>query len=210
MSPRHRASFVTPELRRGRSRSMASVTTTSPPARGALTDRTLIRAGAAFALVAGTLRLPASVIDPDTSGAASEALYSAIDVSLLFALVTAFVAVPSSRSRLGTGGFAIAAVGTGLLIGPEPTDATVDPYALGASAVTIGFAVLALAWRHDRTMSAPTQRAFLATLALGLASTLHDAGFIAAGIVFSLALLGLGRDLRRICASADRISRGGS
>jgi hypothetical protein len=184
MSPWNRASIVIP--------------------RPALTDRTLIRAGAAFALAAGTLRLPTSFIDPDTSGAAIEALYYAIDISLLFAVITAFVAIPSSRTRLGTAGFAMAAIGAGLLIGPEPTDASVEYYAIGATAITIGFAVLAIAWGHSRTVTPLTRRAFLATVAIGLASGLHDAVFVATGVVFSLGLLGLGRALHRIGTPVDR------
>lgn len=171
------------------------LTTWSPSAPA---DRALIRSGAAFAIAAGTLRLPSGVIDPDSSGAAIEALYYAIDVSVLFAVITAFIAVPSSRGLLGTIGFAIAAVGTGLLIGPEPIGASVEYYAIGAAAVTIGFALLSLAWRHGTAIAATTRRAFLATVAIGLASGLHHVAFVMAGIIFSLALLSLGRDLDRI------------
>jgi hypothetical protein len=168
-----------------------------------LTDRTLIRIGAAFALAAGTLRLPASFIDPDSDGAAIDALYYAIDISLLFAVITAYVAIASSRTRLGSLGFAIAAAGAGLLIGPEPTDASVDYYAIGASAVTIGFATLAIAWKHTPLVSPPTRTAFLATPAIGIVAGLHDAAFVAAGVVFSFALFALARDLRRRSVLAE-------
>jgi hypothetical protein len=183
---------------------MTTDITTRPPAQALLADRTLIRSGAAFALTAGALRLPSSFIDPDTSGIAIETLYYAIDVSLLFAAITAFAAIPSSRTRPGTVGFAVAAVGTGLLIGPEPTDANIEYYAVGATAVTIGFAFLAIAWRHSPTVTPTTRRAFLATVAAGAASGLHDAVFITAGIAFSVALLSLGRDLHRIGTPPER------
>jgi hypothetical protein len=163
----------------------------------ALDDRTLIRAGAAFAFAAGALRLPSGLIDPDTTGAAIEALYYAIDVSLLFTAITAFVAIAASRTRLGTVGFAIAAIGAGLLIGPEPTDASVEYYTIGATAVTVGFAALAIAWRRSPSVDPTTRRAFLATPAIGILAGLHDVAFVVAGAVFSLALVALARDLRR-------------
>jgi hypothetical protein len=163
-----------------------------------LSDRALFRAGAVLTLAAATLRLPASLVDPDASGTAIEILYYAIDISLLFAAITAFVAIDSSRTVLGTAGFAIAAIGAGLLIGPEPTDASVEYYTIGATAAAIGFAVLAVAWRRTPTITPATRRAFLASVAIGAAAGLHDAALTAAGIVFSLALLGLARDLHRI------------
>lgn len=166
----------------------------APPA--PLTDSFVIRIGAAFALAAGALRLPASLLDPDTTSAAIETLYYAIDVSLLFAVITAYVAIAESRTRLGTLGFAIAAIGTGLLIGPEPPDASVDYYALGATAVTIGFAALAIGWKHSPVVRPTTRRAFLATLALGVAAGFHDAVLLATGVGFSLALFSLASDLR--------------
>ena len=183
---------------------MTTDTTSRAPAPTTLTDRALIRAGAAFALAAGSLRLATSFVDPDAGGAVIETIYDAIDISLLFAAITAFVAIPASRTGLGTVGFAVAAVGTGLLIGPEPTDASVEYYAVGATAVTIGFAALAIAWRHSETVTPTTRHAFLATVAVGLASGLHDAVFVAAGVVFSVALLGLGRDLHRIGMGATQ------
>jgi len=184
---------------------MTTDLTTRAPSPRALADRTLIRIGAAFALAAGALRLPSSFIDPDASGGAIDALYYAIDISMLFAAVTAFVAIPSSRTWLGTVGFAVAAIGTGLLIGPEPTDTDIEYYAIGATAVTMGFALLAVAWRHSRAVTPTTRRAFLATVAIGLASGVHDLFFAAAGVAFSVALLALASDLRRKVRVDDRV-----
>lgn len=180
-------------------------TRTSSPA--VLADRTLIRIGAGFATAAGALRLPSSFIDPDASGAAIDALYYAIDISMLFAAITAFVALPTSRTRLGTVGFTIAAIGTGLLIGPEPTDTDIEYYAIGAAAVTIGFALLSIAWRHCSAVTPNTRRAFLATVAVGIASGVHHIVFAAAGILFSLALLSLGRDLHRLGTATTPVSQ---
>lgn len=165
-----------------------------------VSDQTLIRFGAAFTAAAGALRLPASFIGPDAHGVAIETLYYAIDISLLFAIMTAYVAIAASRTRLGSLGFAIAAVGTGILIGPEPAGSGIDHYAIGATALAIGFAALAIAWRRSPSVSSTTRTAFLATLAIGIAAGVHDAIFLAAGLVFSFALFGLALDLR--CASS--------
>lgn len=160
-----------------------------------IADRSLVVAGGVLAVVAGLLRLPASAIDPDATGAAVESLYFAIDVCLLFTLVTAFVAVPSSRSRTGTVGFVVGAVGTGLLIGPEPAADGIDVYAIGATAVTLGFALLALAWRQSTVIAPRTRAAFLATLAVGLVASASPIAFAVAGLLFSLGLIDLGRAL---------------
>lgn len=177
--------------------------TTRTPSPAVLTDRTLIRIGAGFATAAGALRLPSSFIDPDASSAAIDALYDAIDISLLFAAITAFGAVPTSRTRLGTAGFTIAVIGTGLLIGPEPTETDIEYYAIGATAVTVGFALLAIAWRHSSAVSSSTRRAFVITVAIGLASGVNDLFFFAAGLTFAVGLLALAHDLRRMVRFGD-------
>ncbi|MCU0259905.1 MAG: hypothetical protein MUE78_02700 [Ilumatobacteraceae bacterium] len=158
-------------------------------------ERTLVRVGAICSMVAGTLRLATSFVDPDADGAVISATYDVIDIGLMVAVITAFVAIPESRTRLGTVGFAIGAIGCGLLIGPEPAEGSIDHYALGAAAVTIGFAALAVAWKHSAIVTASTRRAFLATLAVGAVSGLHHAAFVTAGLAFALGLLGLGRCL---------------
>ena len=188
---------------------MTADLTTRTPTPAVLADRTLIRIGAGFATAAGALRLPSSFIDPDAdaSGAAIDALYYAIDISMLFAAITAFVALPTSRTRLGTIGFTIASIGTGLLIGPEPTDTDIEYYAIGATAAAIGFALLSIAWRHSSAVTSTTRRAFLATVAIGIASGLHHVVFITAGITFSLALLSLGRDLSHASTTSRTSSR---
>lgn len=158
-------------------------------------DRTLVRVGATCTIVAGALRLATSFVDPDVEGGVISAVYDVIDIGLLFAAITAFVAIPESRTRLGTLGFAIAAIGAGLLIGPAPSEDSVDHYALGATVVTLGFAALAIAWHRSELVTPATRAAFLATLVVGAASGLHPVVFVVAGLAFALGLLQLGRCL---------------
>jgi len=163
-----------------------------------ISDDTLIGIGAAIALLAAALRFLASFIPADTTGAPVEALYFVIDVCLLLGLVALFWGDPAGRTRIGTTGFVVAAIGCGLLIGPEPTNSDIDLYAAGATGVTLGYALLATAWRHSEVVPRWVRLGFLASLALGAASpALGAIGLTVTGLVFSASLAGAAVAVRR-------------
>lgn len=149
--------------------------------------RTVIRLGAVAAMMAGVLRAGTSFNAYSTSGVEIEALYLAIDLLLLFAIVAVYAYVRERSGWMGLVGFILALAGTGSIVGPDGTLGGVDMYVAGATTLSIGLTVLSVgAWRA--ALPRPV-------CALWIGSTLIGVGGIAAqgpGIWFTLAGLAFG------------------
>lgn len=150
---------------------------------------TLYRIGAATAVVAGVLRVVASFVPGGTS-LGHELFYGVIDVGLLVALITIYLARAHLIGWAGLTLFGAASIGVASLVGPGPdlTAHGIDHHRAAAfvGLTMFGAAVVLVRARTLTTSAAcwlvaPFPALAPDPLGLTIAGTLFGAGFVVAG-----------------------------
>ena len=139
-------------------------------------------------MMAGVLRAGTSFNAYSTSGVEIEALYLAIDLLLLFAIVAVYAYVRERSGWMGLVGFILALAGTGSIVGPDGTLGGVDMYVAGATTLSIGLTVLSVGAWGGAALPRPV-------CALWIGSTLIGVGGYVAqgpGVWYTLAGLAFG------------------
>jgi len=159
----------------------------------------LFRLAGLAAILAGGARIVTAF--PWTNDAvAREALYDAIDMLLLFAVMGIYFSRKDQLGALGFTSFAVAIAALSFIGGPDADPFGFSTYEQGAYALAIAMVGLSLAWWRggQRPLWAPACW-FLSVIAAGvldmLPSPLPSYGFTAAGILFGLGFLLAGVDL---------------
>jgi len=152
------------------------------------------------AIVGGALRIASAFIPWTPDVAWLEALYFAIDTSLLFGLMGAYFA---HRVRLGVLGlvtFAIAATGIASIVGPDTTAFGIDTYQAGVAVISVGLSLLGVVMLFRRAGRPIAPLCWVASTAAGVGGGAighADLGFLAGGLLFGLGFVAAGLDLLR-------------
>ncbi|MBX9731051.1 MAG: hypothetical protein K2X59_06970 [Sphingomonas sp.] len=142
---------------------------------------TLIRLGAAAALMGGGLRIAAAFI-PYVSGSAwLEAFYTVIDACLLIGLIGIYLSVSDRVGRLGLAGFIIAAIGQGSIIGPDATQFGIDFYLAGSLVLLAGLTLLAVDMLGAGVMRPAAALWLFAVSLAGASAVVGETAVLAAG-----------------------------
>ncbi len=144
------------------------------------------RIGAASAILAGGLRVAASIIPYDPRSVALQGLYALIDVGLLIGLMAVHQHVQANLGRLGHGAFLLAVAGLASIVGPDSRQFGVDWYLVGAGVFLFALSGLAVSLLRARVLRWPAA-CWLAALPAGLLATASPLALAASG-----ALLGVG------------------
>ena len=154
----------------------------------------LLKFGAAFGLIGGTLRVIAVFIPYTPETAWLEALYAIIDLGFLFGLVAAYLSTADTLRLPGLVGFVIALSGVASIVGPDAQMFGVDFYWAGSSVFVTGLAILSADLLRARQHSVAASF-WLASTLVGIASAVSvlpfafeiagaalGCGFIASGL----------------------------
>jgi hypothetical protein len=151
----------------------------------------MARLGAASAILAGGLRMAASVIPYDGRSLALQGFYALIDLGLLFGLLAVRDHASARLGGMGQGACLIALGGLASIVGPDSTQFGVDWYLAGAGVFLAGLGGLAISLLRAGVLvaAAVTWLAALAAgvlaaaspLALAVSGALLGAGFLLAG-----------------------------
>lgn len=163
----------------------------------------LLRLGVYAALVGGGLRLISSFIPWVEDSGPLESFYFVIDVALLFGLFAIYLARADRLGLLGLMGFAIAAVGQAMIIGPDHAPFGIDVYYVGSLTIVVGLTLLAVDMLRVRAYPVWVAAAWIAVpfVGLGLNLTLtltlvdpspYGWGYFLGGILFSLGFIAAG------------------
>jgi len=172
-----------------------------------MSTHSLVRAGAAAAIAAGVLRAASSFVAGAGSETQRQALYVVIDFLLLLGVIAAFAQNHRSIGRWGTGGFLVAVAGI-LLVRSSRAIPGVDLYPAGALTVAIGCMMFsAVLWRRANG-SPVVPLLFAVSVATGLAGQATDRAqlFVASGVIFGVAMIGVGG---QILSTIERPRRAG-
>jgi hypothetical protein len=164
----------------------------------------LVRAGAAAAITAGMLRAAASFIGNVGSETERQTLYFVIDFFLLLSLIAAFAQNHRLVGRWGAGGFFAAVAGI-LLVRSSRAVPGVDLYPAGALTVAIGCVMLSAVWWRRANGSPVVPLLFAVSVATGLAGQAAGRAelFVASGVIFGAAMIGVGRQILVTMSSRD-------
>ncbi len=106
--------------------------------------KALIHVGGVCALVGGTLRVGSAFIPYAADSAPLEALYAAIDITLLFALIAVYLANADAVGGWGLAFFIVALAALASIVGPDTTAFGVDFYQIGAAVFALALAGLSI------------------------------------------------------------------
>lgn len=156
-----------------------------------MTPQNLIRMGAAAAVLGGGLRIAAAFIPYTPQSPPLEALYAAIDLSLLLGLTAVYARESGTLGWPGLAAFLAAFAGLASIVGPDATMLGVDWYQAGATVAAIGMAGFGFVSLLERRSILPALcwisvpvLAVLAPLALAVpaAGVMFGLGFVIAGL----------------------------
>jgi hypothetical protein len=156
---------------------------------------TLIRAAGRAAVLAGVLRAAASFVSGG-SELQRQALYLLIDLLLVLSVFASYARHHEATGRTGAAGFVTAVVGI-LLVRSSRAFPGVDLYPAGALLVAVGWVVLTAAWWRTANGVAWVPALFALSIAAGVAGQFAPALFVASGVIFGAAMIGVGREMLR-------------
>jgi hypothetical protein len=157
---------------------------------------TLLRGGGGAAILAGVLRAAGSFVSGG-SEVERQSLYFIIDLLLLLGVFTAYAQNHEALGRWGATGFLTAVAGV-LLVRSSSAVPGVDLYPAGALSVAIGWVLLSLDWWKKAHGASFVPVLFVLSLMTGLASQIGSrsaALFVASGVIFGAAMVGVGRQV---------------
>ena len=154
---------------------------------------TFVRGGGAAAILAGVLRAAASFAWG--SEVERQVLYLIVDLLLLLGVFAAYAQNHEALGRWGAAGFLTTVAGI-LLVRSSRAIPGLDLYPAGAFSVSIGWVLLSFDWRRTANGPAWVPALFALSLATGLVGHLVPRAadlFVASGVIFGAAMVGVGR-----------------
>jgi hypothetical protein len=167
---------------------------------------TLVRVGAAAAIIAGLLRAVTAVAPAAGSEVERQSVYFIIDVLLLFGVLATYAQHHTALGRSGAGAFLITVTGL-LLVRSSRAVPGVDLYPVGATSVVFGWVVLGFTWWKWSHGSLMVPLLLVLSLLLGAASQVGGRAatlFAASGVLFGAAMVEVGRQLLLTVAAVSR------
>ena len=166
---------------------------------------TFVRVGGASAILAGVLRAAASFASWG-SEVERQMLYFIVDLLLLLGVFAAYAQNHEALGRWGAGGF-LATVAGILLVRSSRAVPGLDLYPAGAISVSIGWVLLSLDWRRTANGPAFLPVLFALSFVTGLVGQIVPraaALFVASGLIFGAAMVGVGRQVLLAATAAPR------
>jgi len=157
---------------------------------------TFIRVGGGAAILGGVFRAAGSFISGG-SEVERQSLYFIVDLLLLLSVFAAYAQNEEVLGRWGTAGFLTAVTGI-LLVRSSRAMPGVDLYPAGALSVAIGWVLLSLDWWRTANGSVFVPVLFVLSIVTGLVGQIgaHAAAlFVASGVIFGAATIGVGRQV---------------
>ena len=162
----------------------------------------LVRIGGVSAILAGVLRAAGSFASgPDEIE--RQTLYFIVDLLLLLGVLAVYAQNHESVGRWGGGGF-LATVAGILLVRSSRAVPGLDLYPAGALTVAGGWLLLSVMWWKAAKGSGLVPLLFLLSVVIGAVGQLVPRGatlFVASGVVFGAAMVGVGA---QVLAAARR------
>ena len=170
-----------------------------------MNTRTLLRIGAGAAILAGVLRAAGSFAFGG-SEVVRQSLYFVIDLLLLLGLFTAYAQNHDALGPLGATGFLTGAAGI-LLVRSSRAIPGLDLYPAGALGVAIGWALLSVDWWRRANGAWFVLLLFVLSITTGLvgqATPRLAVLFVASGVIFGAAMVGVGYQVLWNATAAQR------
>ena len=164
---------------------------------------TFVRVGGAAAILAGVLRAAGSFASWG-SEVERQSLYFIVDLLLLLGVFAAYTQNHEALGRWGAGGFLTTVAGI-LLVRSSRAVPGLDLYPAGALSVAIGWVLLSFTWWKTANGSAFVPLMFGLSVVTGLVGQIvaRAAGlFVASGVIFGAAMVGVGRQVLLAAAAA--------
>ena len=166
---------------------------------------TLIRVGGGAAILAGVLRAVASFASGGNE-VARQSLYFIVDLLLLLGVFAAYAQNHEALERWGGTGFLTTVAGI-LLVRSSRAVPGLDLYPAGALSVAIGWALLTLDWWKRANGPAFVPVLFVLSIVTGLVGQIVPPAavlFVASGVIFGAAMVGVGRQVLLAATAAPR------
>jgi hypothetical protein len=166
---------------------------------------TFVRVGGGAAVLAGALRAAGSFVSGG-SEVERQALYFIVDLLLLLGVFAAYTQNHDALGRWGAAGFLTTVAGI-LLVRSSRAVPGLDLYPAGALSVAIGWVLLSLEWWRTANGPAFVPVLFVLSVVTGLGAQIAphaEALFVASGVIFGAAMMGVGRQVLLTAAAALR------
>ena len=166
---------------------------------------TLVRVGGAAAMLAGVLRV-ASSFASGGSEVERQALYFIVDLLLLLGVFAAYAQNHEAVGRWGAAGFLTTVVGI-LLVRSSRAVPGLDLYPAGALSVAIRWVLFSLDWWKRANGPAFVPVLFGLSIVTGLVGQIVPRAallFVASGVIFGAAMVGVGRQVLLAASAAPR------
>jgi hypothetical protein len=166
---------------------------------------TLIRVGGGAAIFAGVLRVVGSFASGG-SEVARQSLYFIVDLLLLLGVFAAYTQNHEALERWGAAGFLTTVAGI-LLVRSSRAVPGLDLYPAGALSVAIGWVLLSLDWWKRANGPAFVPVLFVLSIVTGLVGQIVPRAavlFVASGVIFGAAMVGVGRQVLLAATAAPR------
>jgi hypothetical protein len=160
-----------------------------------MTDRSLLRALGAAAVLGGLLRIVSAFVPWTPGSAPLELFYFVVDVLLLFGLMGVYFAHRERLGKFGLFAFVVAETGIASIVGPDAMAFGIDTYAIGVVVITAGLTLLSIQMLAQRIGPRWPPACWIASLLIGSAGSAigkAQLGFFAGGISFGLGFVGTG------------------
>jgi len=159
---------------------------------------TLVRLAGIAAVLGGSLRVLTSLLQL-TPRPATEAVYLAVDLLLLFAVLGVYAHQHRTAGRVGFCGFLLATSGFASIAGPDGDIGPVSVYAAGSLAVIAGLCFLAVGIRRGPALPRAVPTLWITTTVLGAGAFLAQSTALsaAAGVALGLAFAVVGMSMTR-------------
>jgi len=157
---------------------------------------TFVRVGGGAAVLAGVLRAAGSFVSGG-SEVERQALYFIVDLFLLLSVFAAYTQNHDALGRGGAAGFLTTVAGI-LLVRSSRAVPGLDLYPAGALSVAIGWVLLSLEWWRTANGPAFVPVLFVLSVVTGLVGQIAPHGaalFVASGVIFGAAMMGVGRQV---------------
>ena len=154
----------------------------------------LIRWGGLAAILAGILRGIAS-FTPTAASVGLQLFYFAIDVLLLLGVIGMYAFQKQEIGRWGFGGFVLALIGAGLLIGHDVVSAVAFLYPVAAFLFAVGISVLAIRSWAANTLPRWASALLITSTVIGILGFVVkgvDVLFVISGVIFGIGFIGAG------------------
>ena len=159
-----------------------------------MSKQQLLWAGGAAAVLAGALRIVASLWPSAEPSVELEWFYLVIDVLILFGILGVYGFQHEHVGLPGFIGFLLAFIGTALIVGPDGAIGPVDMYPVGSLLIGVGLVCLAVASWKVRTLPRWVAVLWVSSTTAGIVGGVTGSPmlFMVAGVSFGLAFIGAG------------------